>query len=207
MPDLDGITTEQNVLVSVNPYEAPAVDVTVKDRDGTERVYTVQPINVDQAGFDVTAPVIGEEFARHKDTATDKAIRRMDREAYATESLEDAAKARRAGRPAYESIDIMADVDAQKAPLFFPVRGSVLDTFAPVRELPPLTIVGAAMRLKRALAEAGVAWEERHMEMLMRAYPNAAVPEDDLKDLARRMLPVNVMEFEATPMRAAGGAA
>jgi transposase InsO family protein len=205
---IGGIVLNQEVRVSVNPYEAPAIDMSVVDRDGTERVYTLQPVQYDKAGQDLAAPVIGEDFARHKDTATDKAVKRMDLEAYGTESLEDAAKARRAGRPAYGHVNIMADVEAQATPTFFPVRGRSLNTSAPLREAQPLSIAEAAMRLRRSLAGRGMAWAEKHMDHLMAAYPGGAVPVEDLDGLAELFLhQATVVEFEAMPLRIAGGAA
>ncbi len=207
---IEGVNIGDKVSVSVNPYEAPAVDVAVRDMDGGERIYMLAPIKRDKAGFDVDAPVVGEDFARHRDTATDKAIKRMEREAFAAATPEEAEKARRAGRPAYAGVNIMADIEARRVPLFFPVRGGALDLDAPQRETQPLTIAEAGMRLKRRMATAGLPWEEKHMEHLIRSYPGGHVPVEDVEALAAAFIrPAGpaVVEFEAVPRQAAGGAA
>ena len=48
--------------VSVNPFAFPAVDVIVRRPGEDERVYTIEPILKDEAGFALDAPVIGEEY-------------------------------------------------------------------------------------------------------------------------------------------------
>ena len=59
---IPGVRIGDFVGVSVNPFDAPAVNVAIKLPGEEERVYLVHPIEKDRAGFALAAPVIGEEF-------------------------------------------------------------------------------------------------------------------------------------------------
>ena len=205
---LHGILPRMEIDVQVNVYRAPCLDVTL-EADGERRAYTLTPIRRDEGGFRLDAPVIGDAYKAAPDTLTDKALKQIHKEAYGAATAKEAEEARAGKRPAYaeSGIDPMADVKAMPQRAYMPTRGREFTPERPQREAQPLTIAGAAMRLKRALAESGVAWTEAHMEHLVRAYPDGLVPEEDLQNLARQMLPAKVTQFEAAPARAACGAA
>ena len=181
--NIPGIVIGQKIGVCVNPYEAPAVDITVTAPNGEETIYTLQPIKKNEAGFDVTAPVMGQEFAAAPDTIVDRAIKGMDMAAYGVETLEEAEKAKKQKRRAYADINIMADVEAKKDRTYFPVRSTDLDVSAPARELAPLTVVQAAFKLQGLMREAGVEWNASHMARITEHYPKG-VPHEDIDTLA-----------------------
>ena len=85
---LDGIMIGQFVQVVINPYRAPAVDVIVTDSKGVEHIYTVEPIGLDRAGFDITAPVIGQEYKALPDTVTDTNLKIIQQQAYGAATME-----------------------------------------------------------------------------------------------------------------------
>ncbi|MDL2313358.1 hypothetical protein LJC36_00080 [Desulfovibrio sp. OttesenSCG-928-C14] len=183
---IPGVIIGNKIGVSVNPYEAPNIDVIVTS-GGEEHTYTLTPIQRDRFGFDVESPVIGQEMRGMKDTAVDRAIKAMDKAAYGAATLEEAEKARKKGKRVYADIDVMADVREQKAPLYFPIAGTDLDTSAPRRDLAPLSPLEAAMRLKGALAGKGRAWRPDYMAMLQSRYPDG-VPYDAIEDLEREII-------------------
>lgn len=203
---IENIMVKSRFGVALNPFEAPAVDVIVKSPEGEERIYTLQPIQRDKAGFDITAPIIGEEFKSPKDTATDMAIKRMDKEAFGVETLEEVEKARRKRSRVYVEIDPMADVHAVRVPDYMPRRGSGVALDGPERELPPLNHVDAAIRIKGVLAAAGIAWTVEHMASLQEMYPEA-VPADAIDELAESFIAAETMEetFEQPFRLVAGG--
>ena len=211
---LAGILPMTEIELQVNVYRAPCLDVTL-DPDGERITYTLEPIRRDEGGFSLSAAVIGAEHKALPDSVTDKALKQIHKEAYGAATAAEAEEARAGKRPAYAGvIDPMADVKAVPQHTYMPKRGREFAPEAPAREIPPLTIAAAAMRLRRTLADAGTAWAESHMDMLMRAYPGGMVPEDDLKGLAQRMLAppdeagagVGAEDFQ--PMQSvAGGAA
>lgn len=213
LTDIEGLKIGQKIHVSVNPYSAPAVDVTVTAANGEERIYTLQPIQLDSAGFDMNAPIIGQEMRSLKDTATDKAIKRMEREAYGASTQEEADKARKAGKQVYSNINVMADIEAAANSIrYFPKQGSAINLDAPTRELPPLNLAEAAMQLKATLAAQGIAWTEAHMAHIAQHY-SAGVPHDAIDGLVTTFIalaapaPVaSITQYEPL-RRVAGGAA
>ena len=168
---IEGIKIGDYVGVSVNPYLAPAVDIIVMEPDGTERVYTLQPIERDRFGFAVEAPVFGVNYASHADTATDKAIKAMDKEAYGVSTQEEVAKAKAQKAVAYKHINVMADVEAARTPTYIPKRGRDLSLETTTRELPRLSHVEAAMQLRPRVIALGLAWTSEHMDYLKSTHP------------------------------------
>jgi len=70
--DLQGIlvgmeVSLQPVLVTENP-----VCIVSYEYKGEDLSFEIEPIEFDEAGFDITAPVFGENYKRHKDTAREK---------------------------------------------------------------------------------------------------------------------------------------
>jgi hypothetical protein len=76
--DLDGImvgmTVEiQPLLVTAEPGETRFPCIVSYESGGVERSFEVRPVALDEAGFDVNAPVFEKEYARPPDTAREKA--------------------------------------------------------------------------------------------------------------------------------------
>lgn len=205
---IEGIIVKGKIGVALNPFEAPSVDVIVKSPEGEERIYTLQPIQRDEAGFDVSAPVIGEEFRAPKDTIIDKAIKQMDKDAYGVDTLEEAEKAKRKNKRAYAGIDAMADVRAVTIPDYIPRRGSGVALNTHERELPPMNHVDAAIRIKGMLAAVGIAWTGDHMATLKELYPDT-VPVDAIDGIAEDFIAAETMEetFDQPLRLVSGGGA
>lgn len=162
LSQVPGVTVGGRVTVAVNAYRAPAIDVRSVDVDTGEEVWqTVPPIERNEAGFRLGAPVIGEEFRTAAYTPVDHERNRIVQAAYRTPgeglpTLEEAERARKDHRQAYAGmVDAMADVRATPLPSYLPRRGTALDT-PPVRTVVPvlLTVVEAARRLKELMGEA-----------------------------------------------------
>ena len=205
---IEGITIGGQVHVAVNPYYAPSIDLIVSQNDGTESIYTLEPIERDGAGFDVNAAVIGQSYASHADTSVDKAVKTMEREAYGATTAEEAAAAKKAGQKPYAHINVMADVEAVKAPTYFPRRGRDLALETQGRELPSLTPVEVAMQLRPVLAAHGITWGPEHLGHIKQTY-GAIVPGEAVEELAAHFIaaaqPPAVVE--APTLRIVGGAA
>lgn len=204
---IEGIMIGGKIGVALNPYEAPAVDVIVTSAEGEERIYTLQPIKRDRAGFDITSPVIGEEFKALKDTITDKAIKRMDMEAHGVNTLEEAEKAKRRDRRVYKDIDVMAHIHAVKIPDYMPRRGEHVDLGRPERELPPISVVDAAIRIKAMMAQAGIAWTSEHMTALGKQYPDSLIPVDAIDGIAEAFIAEETDKTFEQPLRLVAGGA
>ena len=206
---LPGIMPKMEISVQVNPYRAPCVDVTITDADGSQGIYTLEPLDRDRAGFRVDAPVIGEEMRAIPDTATDRAVKDVQKEAYAAASLKEAEKARGKNQRAYAELDPMADIKALRTRVYIPKRGRDLGLDPSLRELPPLSLVDAALTLRAELMKCGVEWTPDHMAYLKNRFPEA-IPAEAMKVLTGEMIAhfsrqALVTEFPV-PLQAVGGA-
>lgn len=121
------IRVGENVLVCVNPYTAPNVNVIVADREGRERFYECAPVQKNLAGFAVDAPVIGERYAAAPDTATDVARKEMAKQAYGADTLEEAERRRNANAPAFAGIDAVSYLEKQTHAYYLRRPGTDLD--------------------------------------------------------------------------------
>ncbi|MGE4191816.1 MAG: hypothetical protein AB7E51_00355 [Pseudodesulfovibrio sp.] len=168
---VDGIMPQMKVAVVVNPYRAPAVDVTVADPlTGDEKVWTVEPVKKDAAGFWEDAAIIGQEYKSHADTKADKVLKEFDEMA--------GPDPKRVAPPQY--VNPMADI--KPAPEYLPKRGRDLGLDASRRELPPLTVVEAAMQLRARL---GDQWSGESYAWLTQRYPDG-VPVDEMESIEAR---------------------
>lgn len=181
-----GVAAAQNVMVAVNLFRAPAIDVLSVDREtGEETWHIVEPIEVDNNGFRLDAQVIGAGMRSARNSEVDDLRNRLTKEAYRTgeglPSLEDAAKARKRHAQAYAGeVDVMADVKATTVPTYMPRRGTVIDGDRRNMVAQTLSHVDAAKQLKRELGEA---YTPQVYGWLTQRFPDG-VPEDQLGAVA-----------------------
>jgi hypothetical protein len=195
-----GVAVGQKVLVAQNPFRAPAIDVRVIDRDtGEEHWQIVEPELVDEAGFPLSAPVIGEGHERRAAFADQDHNRgRLLQEAYRVGDFlptqEEAAKARKAHAPAYAGIvNPMADVDATPVPAYLPRAATPLPLAERRVEVQRLTTVEAAKRLRELLGEAYTPQVFTHLA----THHASGVPEDQLGAIAQLFQPLQAQPTAA----------
>ncbi|MFW5500100.1 MULTISPECIES: hypothetical protein [unclassified Maridesulfovibrio] len=170
-----GIMPQMQVMVVVNPYRAPAVDVTVADPlTGDETVWTVEPVKKDEAGFWENGAIIGEEYKSHAETKAEKILNEFDE----MSGTNVKPGANHCVPP--ENVNPMADV--KPAPEYMPRRGRDLWLDASRREVAPYKLVEAAMILKNKL---GDQWTGEAYAWLEQRYGNA-VPHDELDSIVER---------------------
>lgn len=188
---VNGIMPQMQVMVVVNPYRAPAVDVTVTDPlTGDESVWTVEPVKKDEAGFWENAAIIGEEYKSHVETKAEKIFDKF--EEMATASIKPGAT--HCAPP--ENVDPMADI--KPAPEYLPRRGRELGLDASKREIAPYELVEAAMILKQRL---GDQWPRNGYTWLEQRY-GKSVPHGEMDSIVERF---SKPETEITPLRVVGG--
>lgn len=176
-----GIKPEDRVAVALNPYEAPAVTVSITLPTGEERAWTVPPMEKDAFGFDANAAIIGQEYKAQPDTATDKALKRITADAAPTE----AAKAAGSQHP-YSGFDAMADVK-EPAALYYSPRGRDALPDTKKAEAVPLTPAQALRRLRDMAPQAFLNNAPGCRELVTARHADA-VPEAALPDLAHTLL-------------------
>lgn len=171
---LPNIYPKADVDIVVNPYRVPNIDVMWQGV-----VYTVCPVATDEAGFDITAPVIGETIIAKPQGQADQNRKTMLKQAYNADTEADVDKARKAKTPAYlGQIDINADIKPDAVPLRISKAGTDIDVsdyqhLTAKRELKPLTHVETAKQLK---AKLGDTWTGEHYAWLVNTYPNGVAP-------------------------------
>ena len=183
--DVPGVSAGMKVLVTVNAYQAPAINVRAEDEQGEEFWQTVAPEIVDQFGFPVDAPVLGQSFRPARNSAADthrnELVRETYRQADGLPSLEEAEKLRKKRAQAMGGrLDPMADVQQAQTPTYMPRRGTELPATARRVAAVVLNLVEAAKRLKVVLGEA---YTPQVYGWLSQRFPDG-VPEDQLDGIA-----------------------
>ena len=177
-----GLCVGDSVRVRLNPFLAPVIRVIKMQADGTELVFEVSPIDKDAAGFDITAPVIGQEYRAQPKTRTQRALDDVLKTAYGTASVGEATKHHKArSKTPFADIDPMADV--KQAPMQFRASGTPMDVAGTMAAAMPLNHAQAAQRLR---GMCGQAWKDNPtgcMALIKQRFPTQ-VPEDKLQDLA-----------------------
>lgn len=182
---LPDIYPRAEVELVINPYRVPDIDIKWLDK-----VYTVSPVTVDNAGFALTAPVIGEDMIAKPDSMADTNRKAMMKQAYNADTEAQVDKARKAKQAAYDGVvNAMADVDNSHAdgnvPTVITRAGTTIDTTAhvPSREIKPLSHVEAAMQIKGII---GDGWTREHYQAMQAQYPNG-VPVTAIDDIIARI--------------------
>jgi len=189
------VEVKETVLVTMNPWRNDgSVQIITADDEGKKVIHVIEPIKKDEFGFPINAPIFGEEYKRHADSAVDKnrkAVERLVMDA----STDEEAKQNRKGKkvPFGGRIDPMKNVTDTQLVDYLPKRGTASDVVAPTVEYKPLTIAAAARRLA---AHPDGFWNgSEHFAWLSQRYPNG-VPEEELSAIAQQLQQVNV-----TPLR------
>lgn len=192
---IDGIYPKAEVDIVVNPYRVPNIDVAWQGQ-----IYTVAPIIKDNAGFDVNAPVVGQNIVAKPQAIAEHNRRAMLKQAYDADTNAEVDKARKARAVAYDGqVDIMADIG--EGSLYLTKKGVGLDIsqsshLTAKKVLKPLTPVEVAKTLK---AQLGDAWQPQFYQMIVDTFPDGVAP-DELGGVVEMLLP----QDEPLTLRAVG---
>lgn len=149
---IEGINVGDEVMVYENPYRTPNVNVEIVTVDGEILTYELEPIAKDIAGFELDAPVIGQDYKAVADTAADKQRKRMNREAYGVDGERDVKKARKQRQAAFDGdIDPFAHVANVYIPDYMERKGRPMSVDAPHIETVRLTWAKAGLLIKKRL--------------------------------------------------------
>lgn len=180
-----GLQVRDSVSVRLNPYKAPSIIAVLEKPDGEKVSFEVPPMQFDGAGFDLGAPAFGEGFKAMPKTRAEKTLEAIKKEAYGVQSVEEADKMRRAGKPAYATIDIMADV--KEAPVYLKKAGTPLPLEEKKADVPPMKRLSFAMMMRRDHPDV---WRDDNTdecaEWLRNVYPEF-VPGNEIEAVVERM--------------------
>ena len=180
-----GLQVRDSVSVRLNPYKAPSIIAVIEKPDGEKVSFEVPPMQFDGAGFDLGAPAFGEGFKAMPKTRAEKNLEAIKKEAYGVQSVEEADKMRRAGKPAYAGIDIMADV--KEAPVYLKKAGTPLPLEEKKADVPPMKRLSFALMMRRDHPDV---WRDDNTdecaEWLRNRYPGT-VPGNEIEAVIERM--------------------
>lgn len=180
-----GLQVRDSVSVRLNPYKAPSIIAVIEKPDGERVSFEVPPMQFDGAGFDLGAPAFGEGFKAMPKTRAEKNLEAIKKEAYGVQSVEEADKMRRAGKPAYAGIDIMADV--KEAPVYLKKAGTPLPLEEKKADVPPMKRLSFALMMRRDHPDV---WRDDNTdecaEWLRTRYPDT-VPGNEIEAVIERM--------------------
>ena len=180
-----GLQVRDSVSVRLNPYKAPSIIAVIEKPDGEKVSFEVPPMQFDGAGFDLGAPAFGEGFKAMPKTRAEKNLEAIKKEAYGVQSVEEADKMRRAGKPAYAGIDIMADV--KEAPVYLKKAGTPLQVEEQKADVPPMKRLSFALMMRRDHPDV---WRDDNTdecaEWLRTRYPDT-VPGNEIEAVIERM--------------------
>ncbi|CAD5107208.1 integrase catalytic domain-containing protein [Zestomonas carbonaria] len=178
-----GAMVNEKVMVTRNPWRDDAAQVVTTNAEGREVFYVVPAIERDEHGFEVGAPVIGEEFRHRADTPAQVARKEAARLAMGVETDAEAEQARKDKKvPFGGRLQPYKHIDDAELPTFMPRRGTQHDLVAPAVEIPPLSHVEAAKALRVRLGN----WSAERLAWLKTNYPNG-VPEEQLDPIVQQM--------------------
>ncbi|WP_151780559.1 DDE-type integrase/transposase/recombinase [Acinetobacter bereziniae] len=186
---IEGVYVKAKLKIVVNPYRAPAIDVIVKDQHGNDVIYTCEPVQMDIFGFRPDASVIGQEIKSVQQSTIDSNKKRIIKQAYNAETLEQADKAIAKKHSAYEGkLDVMADIKKTEVPTYIQRAGEQMTTPQQRRQLAPLNYIQAAKAIKGLV---GDLWTANFMQMLKNTYSDGCVPQEDIPFWVERIQSAN----------------
>ncbi|MFD1697872.1 DDE-type integrase/transposase/recombinase [Halopseudomonas phragmitis] len=183
--DIPNVMVHEKVLVTRNPWRSDAAQVVATNATGHQVIYVIPRIEKGEFGFsEGEHSVPFGDFARHADTPAQKASKAIEQLMTGTTSTEDAAAERKAkALPLAGKLDPYKPLADVELPTYMPRRGTDHKLTGPVVELPPLSHVAAAKRLKAML---GDKWTADAMATLKETYKDG-VPEPELEAFAERI--------------------
>jgi hypothetical protein len=173
-----GVAPAEKVQVVVNAYRAPAIDIGVSALNGEMSWMTVEPLVMDEAGFRVDAPIIGQEMRSQVKTDIDRNREAAEKLAYNAADMDEVAAKKKAKAIPFAGMDAMADVRQVAIPTYLPKRGEELPVAGRTVEALRLTVATAAKRLKATLGEA---YTPEVYTFLTQRFGEAGVPEDQIE--------------------------
>lgn len=179
IPDL---SNRDKIEVARNPWKDDSLRIIMQAPDGTPLFYEADKVQRDDFGFDLNAPVVGNEFKSHADTPTVQAQKLLEQI-----TMEASTQAEAEGKRKAKTLPFGGTLDPYKPttdaepnlPDWMEKRGQASPVASPTTHLRPFTWVEAAKQLRAAL---GQQWTADSFAELKQRYPEG-VPQDAMPEL------------------------
>lgn len=194
-----GVEVGEKILITRNAFRDDAAQVVIFDQDGRQMFHMVEAIVEDGYGFNIDAPVAGENYKRHKKSRAEQHQEEIELRLMTAATPEEAAAKRKGKQLPFDGkFQPYKEVDDTPLPTYLPKRGTALDLQSPVFEVPPLSVLEVARRLKPLL---GPLWNAEAYAWVQKHYPEGA-REDELPAIEQT---IRTMHAPATGLRVVGG--
>lgn len=185
---LAGVCGGDTLEISPLLFGDCAISLRVPRFDGEDLVYRLEPEaqDLDAYGRPLSAPVIGETYARRPDSDADRAGKALDGLLFPGMTADQMDKARRSNAALMGGmVDAVRHLEHIEIPAALPRRGTDINVAAPLFEAPPLTHFEAA----KALRSRGIERPDLHT-WLVAQYPDG-VPEAELDNVVATLRGTN----------------
>lgn len=178
-----GVMVGEKLPITSSPYQTDAALVLLKDADGHELLHSIPRVGKDSAGFADTANVIGEDYARPKDTQLETNRKEVERFAFDASTDDEAAAKRKANvTPFGGRIDPYKVIEQAPQRTWLPKAGAEIAVAVTTQAMPAPVRLLTAFEAASELARLGVALTPELRALL----PADGLPEDALAALAAR---------------------
>lgn len=194
-----GVIVGDSLSFVRNPWRPDTVQIIALNADGREVFHVAEPVLRNDYGFPLDAPVIGEGYKRHADTAAQTNLKTNELLAMNAPTLAEAEARRRGKTLAFDGqLDPYKPVRDAALPAYLPRRGTELNVPAPVQvDARAYTHIEA---MRWAVGRIGRALTPEENALVRASWP-AGVPEAELELMLARIQG----HEDAVPLAAAGG--
>ena len=184
---IENVTPKAKLLVCVNPYAAPAINIIITEDNGAERFVNVEPMNSHAGGYYENAPIIGKEYNAPPKSDAERAKETIRELAWSEKTEFGVAKAKSKKQDAFNgTIDPWAKLHESHRE-YMNRKGVKLAPNIPILETTNLNLVVAAERI---IETVGHLWGEADYRALAENYPEG-VPESEIKTIADAIIQRN----------------
>ena len=145
--NVPNVLVGEKVIVSKNPYRPDCIQILCLDQAQVEFWQVVEPIEIDEYGFDVNAAIVGESYQSHTKTTFESNRETLEKLAYQVETEDELKKAKRGNQPLFGGeINPYKHIQEHQPTTFIPKRGQQheLTTNARRVEKKPISLVESA---------------------------------------------------------------
>ena len=177
------IMVGEKLLITRNPWRDDAAQVVTTNAEGYEVFYVVPAVVVNEFGFDVSAPVISQEFKRFTETPAQIAAKASAQLAMGEDSEDGVERARKEKRiPFNGDLKPYQHIDDANLPDLLAKHSTQHDRVVPTIEIPPISVFAAAKRMQSQFSD----WTPEHYAWLSKHYA-AGVKEDQFDAVADQL--------------------
>lgn len=186
--DVPGVCVGDSILITRNPWRDDQAQVVLTGEDGFETFHLVDEVEKNDYGYDVNAPVIGQEYRVLPQTDAQRHHTEVEQHTYGTTNDTETEAARKAkALPFGGRFNPYQDIERDDAPTYLPKRGQASNVRGPRIELAPLSHVQAAQLLRTKFQQQGQHWQPHHFSQLSSLYPEG-IPADSIDSVALHLM-------------------